>query len=90
MDIAVTNNKAYVEKRFRKRPVPVPLYRYLSGLQKTTINDLETLGWKIWFVRRNFFKPVTPVLIDPQNKFAVIVKQNGLVQYHHGLHFRPD
>ena len=78
------------DRRDRQDPVPGHLERILNKLQMTTLLQLESMGWKLWFVRRPLFQPVMPVLFDPSMNFTAIIEESGESNADHGLVFRPD
>ena len=78
------------EKRNKKKAIPNHLDHWLNKLQMTTLLQLETLGWKLWFVRRPRFQPVMPVLWDPTNSVTAVIEEDGYYNTNHGYLFRPD
>ena len=70
-------------RRAKQDPIPKNLDQILNNDQKTTIDDLEAFGWKLWFVRRPLFQPVVPVLVNAANDLIAIIGENGAVDSGH-------
>jgi len=75
------------ERRAHQAPIPDDLEFIVNLPQLRAIRELQQLSWKLWFVRRSVFQPITPVMIDPDDKTAVI-EEDGTPNVHHGMEFR--
>lgn len=84
------DNNNLGDRRTKQEPIPGHLERILNKLQMTTLLQLESLGWKLWFVRRPLFQSVMPVLFDPTMSFTAIIDEDGESNPNHGYIFRPD
>ena len=87
MSESIYNGSA--DKRNKQDPIPKNLDQILNDLQKMAINQLEFLGWRLWFVRRPLFQTVLPVLVNTTNNLTAVVGENGSLIKDHGMTFRP-
>ena len=78
------------DRRKKQAPIPDRLENFLNSLQMSTLYYLETIGWKLWFVRRPLFQPVTPVFISPAGNTTGIIEENGSFNTSHGITFREN
>lgn len=51
--------------------------RDLNEAQRVTLETLEKFGWQLKFVRHPLFKPVVPVLYDPDHNRYVALAEDG-------------
>ena len=77
------------DRRHKQDPIPKNLDQVLNRLQKVAINQLQFLGWRLWFVRRPLFQPVVPVLVNITNNLTAVIGEDGSIDENHGLVFRP-
>ena len=75
------------ERRDHQAPIPDDLEYIVNQPQLRAIRELQQLSWKLWFVRRSVFQPITPVMIDPQ-EHTVIIEEDGTLNTNHGMEFR--
>ena len=78
------------DRRSQKSPIPNHLEGILNNNQMTTLLQLESLGWQLWFVRRPISKSAIPVIYDPSYSFTAIIEEDGTRNSSHGMTFRPD
>ena len=78
------------DRRHKQPPIPDHLENILNKPQMTTLLQLESIGWRLWFVRRPLFQSVMPVLCDPTNDFPAILEEDGSCNIDHGMSFRPN
>jgi len=50
-----------IDRRIKMEPIPGQLDNISNKLQMSAILQLESIGWRLWFVRRPLFQPVMPV-----------------------------
>jgi len=67
------------DKRYKSAPIPKNLDSLLNEKQKATIEELENMGWSLWFVRRPKFQPVIPVLHDTKHDAIALIDEDGIV-----------
>ena len=67
------------DKRFKQAPIPKNLDSLLNEKQKASIDELENMGWRLWFVRRPKFQPVIPVLHDTKHDAIALIDERGNV-----------
>jgi len=79
-----------IDRRIKMEPVPGQLDSILNKLQMSAILQLESIGWRLWFVRRPLFQPVMPVLCNPTNSLTVVIEEDGASNYDHGMSFRQN
>lgn len=82
--------RIFEDRRDGQVPIPQHLEKFLNKVQMTTLLQLESMGWRLWFVRRPLFQPVMPVLYDPTHRFTAIIEEDGQSNVDHGLIFRAD
>lgn len=82
--------RTFGDRRVNQEPIPGHLENILNKLQMTTLLQLQSIGWKLWFVRRPLFQPVMPVICDPSGNFTAIIEEDGSNNIDHGMTFRPD
>ena len=83
-------NQLVDERRKNKEPVPDNLEKVLTNRQLTSLNQHESQGWFLWFVRRPPEKPPIPFLMDAEMKSVAILEEDGTLNRDHGLSFRWD
>ncbi len=67
------------EKRGRQPPIPDNISDYLNADQLTTLNQFESFGWRLEFIRRPLFQEVISVVIGPDNKQIGILEKDGSI-----------
>ena len=82
--------RTFTDRRAGEQPIPDNLEKVLSKPQMTKLLQLESMGWRLWFVRRPLFQAVLPVLYDPTNSFTGVIEDTGACSVDHNLKFRPD
>ncbi len=66
-----------VDRRKGDKPVPDNLEEYLNDFQIQALRRLESLGYKLRFVRRPLFKDVIAVVSNPQYHKIGMLKEDG-------------
>ena len=82
--------ETFEDRRKKQDPIPGNLERILNKIQMTTLLQLESIGWQLWFVRRPLFQPVMPVIYNPSYSFTAIIEEDGSSNIDHGMTFRPE
>ena len=82
--------RTFTDRRAGEKPIPDNLENVLNKSQMTKLLQLESMGWRLWFVRRPLFQSVMPVLYDPTNSFTGVIEDSGDCNVDHNLQFRPD
>lgn len=78
------------DRRNKQEPIPSNLDFLLNDKQKESIEELITIGWQLWFVRRPRFQPVTPVLVDRKYGTILMVDEDGSTHEESILMVRQD
>jgi hypothetical protein len=79
-----------IEKRIKLKPIPENLYKILNKPQISTLLHAEAMGWSLWFVRRQKFTVVVPVMRDEWKIETAVIEEDGNFNTSHGMTFRPD
>lgn len=72
-------------------PIPDDLETLLTPAQMTTLQKVESFGWKLFFVRRPLFQNVVAVIKCPdgENCTTAILEEDGTLNKNHDLVIRP-
>jgi hypothetical protein len=68
------------ERRRAKPPHPESLRHGLSPGQRRALQDLETFGWQLKFVRRRPFQPVVMFFYNEERGVFAKVEEDGSLQ----------
>lgn len=80
--------REFQERRTQQPPIPDDYQTLLNENQLRSLRELESSGWRLEFVRRPLFQPVTPVLVHQTGFFTVILEEDGKQNINHGMEFR--
>ena len=69
------------ERRKGLPPVPSDLRMILSVAQKNALDELETFGWLIDYVRRPLFQEPRIIVRNPQSGARAIIDADGTVDH---------
>lgn len=79
-----------IEKRVKLKPIPDNLSKILNKPQMSTLLQAQAMGWHLWFVRRQRFTIVVPVMRDETKTETAVIEEDGDFNTNHGYNFRPD
>jgi hypothetical protein len=77
-----------VERRKGDKPIPDNLDEYLNELQMQVLQRLESMGYKLKFVRRPLFLDVIAVVSNPQEHKIAMLKADGSIDFFPDLKLR--
>ena len=77
-----------MERRKGDNPVPDNLDEYLNDLQMQALQRLESMGYKLKFVRRPLFLDVIAVVSNPQNHKIAMLKVDGSIDFFPDIQLR--
>lgn len=69
------------ERRKGLPAVPTDLRTILSAAQKNALDELETFGWVVDYVRRPLFQEPRVIVRNPQSGARAIIDADGLVDH---------
>lgn len=64
----------------RRRDIPGgcdPLEACLNGAQRVTLQNIESFGWELKFIRRPEVELAMPVVFGPDGKTIGVLEQDG-------------
>jgi hypothetical protein len=81
---------SWEEKRKHTPPIPNNLGELLNQRQMHTLRHIESLGWKLRFVRRPLFQDPVPVILSPTRDKYAVLDQDGLLNMTPDLNIRKE
>jgi hypothetical protein len=76
------------ERRNKQKAVPDNIKDYLNHDQIIALNQIESFGWTLEFVRRPLFQEPTPVVFGPDRKQIGILLKDGTIDKNPGIQVR--
>ncbi|GIX36187.1 MAG: hypothetical protein KatS3mg126_1966 [Lysobacteraceae bacterium] len=76
------------ERRSGVMPRAAALRRELNPAQLKTLQELETFGWELRFIRHRPFLEPTPVVTDRAGQTCVVIRSDGSLDEHPALSLR--
>jgi hypothetical protein len=73
-----------VDRRKGDKPIPDNIEEYLNDLQMQAVQRLESIGYKLKFVRRPLFLDVIAVVSNPQEHKIAMLKVDGSIDFFPG------
>ena len=67
------------DKRNKQKPIPNNLSDYLNEDQRVTLNQIESYGWRIEFIRRPLFQTPLVVIFGPDDGQIGVLKEDGTI-----------
>ena len=59
------------------KPIPDNFESFLNTTQLMTLRNLETRGWRLYFIRRDGLQVPIPVVMDADGKTTGVIEEGG-------------
>lgn len=69
----------YEDRRTGKDPVPDNLGKYLNEAQLGALKQVESLGWKLMFIRRPAQRETVAVVVDTKGHIMGVLEKDGSI-----------
>ena len=78
------------DQRKRQKPIPDDLEQVLNGRQKAALKMIQSLGWRLKFVRRPMFLEVQPVVYNAKLDQIGVLDPDGNIDLELELNIRTS
>jgi len=67
------------EKRKGEKPVPDNVSKYLNDAQLEALHHVESIGWKLMFIRRAHLQETVAVVVDDGGHIMGVLEKDGTI-----------
>jgi hypothetical protein len=92
MNVVPQHDASYTETHRERRgaeaAIPLNLREFLNEHQRSTLNQVESFGWHLAFVRRPLFQEVVVVIANADDSAYSVLEKDGTINSQPDLFLR--